>query len=107
MCEILSSASLLSENNGVRRPLTKPQKAKEVSEAIAQIGKDNLEGAQLLSSSLNNIAASFTNISTPSEVNPQQSQFDDRKIREFDDMKEDIANIKGTMAEILSHLKNK
>ena len=35
------------------------------------------------------------------------SELDAMKIREFDSMKQDIANIKGTMAEILSYLKNK
>ena len=50
--------------------------------------------------------ADALNVSTPSAVDPHQSQFDAMKIREFDSMKEDIANIKGAMAEILSHLKN-
>ena len=48
---------------------------------------------------------------TPSGLIPQlqesQTEFDANKIREFDSIKEDIASIKGTMAEILSHLKKK
>ena len=55
-CSILSSASLLSESQGVRRPVTKAQKSREVSEAIEQIGKDNLAGAAQLTSALTKMA---------------------------------------------------
>ena len=107
-CEMLSVASLLSENNGVRRPLTKPQKLKEASEDIAQVGKDNLEGAKQLTSALNNMAEALKAPIPSGEIAQHSvSELDATKIREFDSMKQDIANIKGTMAEILSYLKNK
>ena len=107
-CEMLSAASLLSENNGVRRPLTKPQKLKEASEDIAQVGKDNLEGAKQLTSALNNMAEALKAPIPSGEIAQHSvSELDATKIREFDSMKQDIANIKGTMAEILSYLKNK
>ena len=93
--ELLSSASLLSENNSVRRPETKAQKGKEVSEAIAQVGKDNLEGAMQLKSALDKMAEAMK-APTPSAESKS----------ELESMKEDIANIKGTMDEILRHLKN-
>ena len=35
----------------------------------------------------------------------KESEFDAAKIKEFDAMKDDITNIKGTMAAILDHLK--
>ena len=112
-CELLSSASLLSENKGVRRPVTKNQRGKEVGDAIAQAGTENLEGAMQLASALNKMAEAMK-APTPSgmilhsqESHETQSELDANKIIEFDLMKEDIANIKDTMAEILSHLKNK
>ena len=107
-CSILSSASLLSESQGVRRPVTKAQKSREVSEAIGQIGKDNLAGAAQLTSALTKMAEALQT-TTPSGVAPsvKESEFDASKIREFDAMKDDIANIKGTMTAILDHLKNK
>ena len=112
-CELLSSASLLSENKGVRRPVTKKQRGKEVGDAIAQAGTDNLEGAKQLASALNKMAEAMKS-PTPSgmilqsqESHETQSELDANKIIEFDLMKDDIANIKDTMNEILSHLKNK
>ena len=105
-CSILTSASLLSDSQGVRRPVTKSQKSREVSEAIGQIGKDNLASAAQLTSALNKMTEGMQ-CTTPSGVPPsvKQSEFDASKIREFDAMKDDIANIKGTMAAILDHLK--
>ena len=105
-CSILSSALLLSENNGVRRPVTKKQKSREISEAIEQVGKDNLAGAAQLTSALNNMAEALKT-PTPSGVvaDVNESEFDAKKNREFDAMKDDIVNIKGTMAAILDHLK--
>ena len=61
----LSSASLLSDSNGVRKPVTKSQKAKDLSSAIEQIGKDNLAGAAQLTSALNDMAEALKS-STPS-----------------------------------------
>ena len=95
----LSSASLLSESNNVRRPVTKLQKAKDLSKAIEQIGKNDLAGSAQLTSALNNIAEALKTTTPIAE--------DASKDKEFDAMKDDIANIKGTMAAILDHLKKK
>ena len=104
----LSSASLLTESNGVRRPVTKSQKAKDLSEAIAQIGKDNLAGAAQLTSALNNMAEALKT-TNPSVVTSEDASKDSESklAKEFDAMKDDITNIKGTMAAILELLKSK
>ena len=70
------------------------------------MGKDNLAGAAQLTSALTKMAEALQT-TTPSGVAPsvKESEFDASKIREFDAMKDDITNIKGTMAAILDHLK--
>ena len=96
----------MNESNGVRRPVTKAQSLCKVSEAIEQVGKDNLAGAAQLTSVLNKMADALKTF-TPSRDAPEvkESEFDAAKVREFNAMKDDIANIKGTMAAILDHLK--
>ena len=98
----LSSASLLSDKNGVRRPVTKSQKAKDISMAIEQIGKDNLAGAAQLTSALNNMVEALKSPPPPTlPVSDDPSPL----AKELDVMKDDIANIKGTMNAILDHLR--
>ena len=99
----LSFASLLSDNNAVRRPVTKSQKAKDISLAIEQIGKDNLAGANQLTSALNNMAEALKTSAPSLPVSEDTGPL----AKELDVMKDDIANIKGTMNAILEHLRKK
>ena len=58
----LKCASLLdlTDEKSVRRPKTNAQKSKDLSEAIAQVGKDNLAGTNLLTAAIQDMAGALS-----------------------------------------------
>ena len=92
----LRSASLLDETTdkkSVRCPKTIVQKLKELSDAIAQVGRDNLAGTNLLTSSIESVASEMSG----TNQNPS----------EMIKIKSEINTIKSSLSEIMEFLKSR
>ena len=97
--EVLKAAGLLDDDcESVRRPKTNGSAKKELSAAIAQVGKDNLEGTVKLTKAIELVASALA--STP--ANSTASQKDE----EMSEIKSEISNIKSSLSEIMNFLKS-
>ena len=54
------SSLLHPDEKSVRRPKTNAQKAKDLSEAIAQVGKDNLAGTNKLTAAIESVTGAMS-----------------------------------------------
>lgn len=79
----LKFASLLHpDEKSVRRPKTNAQKLKDLSEAIAQVGSDNLAGTRKLTNAIESVAGAMCKLGT------------NEALSEIADIRSEISNIK-------------
>ena len=93
--ENLRGTSLLTDKKSIRRPKTQAQKSKDLSEAIAQVGKDNLAGTNLLTAAIQNMAGALSGVT---QHEPES---------EMTKLKSEISDIKSTLSELMDFLKKK
>ena len=97
--EILRAAGMLDDDSeSVRRPKTIGSNKKELSVAIAQVGKDNLEGTVKLTKAIELVASALASPPTDSTIARQNA--------EMSSIKNEISNIKCSLSEIMNFLKS-
>ena len=92
--EHLKYASLLHpDEKSVRRPKTVAQKSKDLSDAIAQVGRDNLAGTNKLTAAIESVAGAMSMNRTTHDLS------------EILLIKSEISSIKGSLSEIMDFLR--
>ena len=86
-------ASLLHpDEKSVTRQKPNTQKSKDLSEAIAQVGRDNLAGTKKLTKAIESVAGAMSKSG--------------KITSEVTDIRSEISNIKSSLSEIMDFLKN-